>query len=554
MSVAALRPGDPLRIGPYRVVGRLGAGGMGTVFAATDGAGARLAVKTVHPHQAQDQDFRARFHREVQVLGRVQGSCLVPLLDADTTAEVPWLATAYVPGLTLHQHVQEHGPLSGIHLLLFAAGCSAALAAVHSAGVVHRDLKPANVILSPLGPRVLDFGIARVADGTAVTRTGVLTGTPGWISPEQYCEGVSTAAGDVFVLGALIAYAATGRLPFGQGAADAVAFRVMSAEPDLAGIDAALLGVVESALAKDPPQRPPAAAMVEQTALLLSQHATQALDGARERPTLVADLMTSQWHQPAAEDPAWSVAVPPVRPSRRRGVLLLAVGTMAFVLAAAGAWTALHHSPASTTARKTPPVSAFAQAPTHTPAAAAPVPAGAAAPTITEVVTFTPWTLDGEPAQGITVADHHSGHCWEQAMGSSRDDAWRCDDDQSSSLYDPCFASQNNAPHEGEMLCPVDGSLTRMAWLVPDGPLPDKPAQGVSSVPLAIVLADGQSCYTAGGAGSILSTVNDKSLSYACPHGDLYGAPDTSANLWTIAYRPSGASTSSTMAIAKVDM
>ncbi|MEU6323406.1 serine/threonine-protein kinase [Streptomyces sp. NPDC047009] len=227
---------------------------MGTVYAAVGERGERVAVKVVHAGQVADEQFRARFRRGVQVLARVSGPCLVPLLDADPEAETPWLATAYVPGLTLSQHAAAHGPLAGIRLHLFAAGTARALAAVHAAGVVHRDLKPANVILAPDGPRVLDFGIAHVADGTAVTRSGMLTGTPGWLSPEYYRDGSAGPPGDVFAWGALLAFAATGRHPFGTGTAEAVAFRVLNGEPDLAGVPNEL----NALLPRQSPGPPPA--------------------------------------------------------------------------------------------------------------------------------------------------------------------------------------------------------------------------------------------------------------------------------------------------------
>jgi serine/threonine protein kinase len=171
---------------------------MGTVHAGVTYDGMRVAVKLVHPEHAQDPEFRARFRREVALSSRVSGPHLVPLLAADPDAPTPWLATAYVPGPTLSRHVSEHRPLDEGSLYAFAAATAQALAAVHAAGVVHRDVKPANVLLTPSGPRVLDFGIAHAADGTSVTRTGVLTGTPGWISPEQYRQGTAGPAGDVF--------------------------------------------------------------------------------------------------------------------------------------------------------------------------------------------------------------------------------------------------------------------------------------------------------------------------------------------------------------------
>ncbi len=309
---------------------------MGTVHAALDSEGRRVAVKVVHPAQADDDEFRARFKREVEVSRRVTGPCLVPLLAADPGAAVPWLATAYVPGPTLGEYIAAHGPLSGARLYGFAAGTSAALAAVHAAGVVHRDVKPGNVILAPDGPRVLDFGIAHALDGTSVTRTGVMTGTAGWISPEGYRTGAAGPAGDVFAWGALVAYAATGRLPFGTGAPDAVAARVMSGAPDLAGVPEDLLTSVTSALAKAPQERPAAAALTAQCTELLAARSTHVLGA--EPPTLAGDVMTAAWEglPPVEDDPAWAVARR--RVARRRTWLVAAAAVTGFVVAAAGTY------------------------------------------------------------------------------------------------------------------------------------------------------------------------------------------------------------------------
>ncbi|MGW7257751.1 serine/threonine-protein kinase [Streptomyces sp. NPDC054834] len=326
--VQPARPGDPSRIGPYRIVGRLGAGGMGTVHAGVASDGMRVAVKVVHPEQAQEPEFRARFRREVELSSRVTGPHLVPLLTADPDAPTPWLATAYVPGPTLNEHILAHGPLTGGSLYAFAAATAQALAAIHAVGVVHRDVKPQNVLLTSAGPRVLDFGIAHAADGTSVTRTGVMTGTPGWISPEQYRQGSAGPAGDMFAWGALVAYGATGRLPFGVGAPDVVAFRVMSGEADLDGVPAALRRTVEKALAKEPGDRPSAAEAAQECAALLASQVTQ-VASADAVPATAVDMITAVWHVPPAEDPTWQLPRDRGRSKKRlAGALVLAAGVV----------------------------------------------------------------------------------------------------------------------------------------------------------------------------------------------------------------------------------
>ncbi|MFE1555440.1 protein kinase [Streptomyces sp. NPDC058734] len=315
--IQPLLPGDPRRMGTHRVVGRLGSGGMGTVYAAVGPAGLRLAIKVIHPAHAADDEFRARFRREVRLSASVTGPCLVPVHEADPDGPTPWLATLFVPGPTLAQYVAERGPVQGAPLYALAAGTAAALAAVHGAGIAHRDIKPGNVILSPSGPKVLDFGISRALDGTSVTRTGVVTGTSGWISPEHYQTGVVGPEGDIFAWGALVAYAATGRLPFGTGAPEAVAFRVLSAEPDLSDTPDDLLPLVSRSLAKHPGNRPHVAELVRTCSVLLAAQDTAALPPSGGQPTLVAHLPSVPWGVPDEDDTAWQT-VAPLR--RRRGV------------------------------------------------------------------------------------------------------------------------------------------------------------------------------------------------------------------------------------------
>jgi hypothetical protein len=341
---------------------------MGTVHAGVGSDGTRVAVKVVHPEQAQEPEFRARFRREVELSSRVTGPYLVPLLTADPDAETPWLATAYVPGLTLHQHLLAHGPLAGGSLYALAAATAQALTAVHAAGVVHRDVKPQNVILTPGGPRVLDFGIAHAADGTSVTRTGVMTGTPGWISPEHYRTGTTGPESDVFAWGALLAYAATGRPPFGTGAPDVVAFRVLSGEPDLDGVPGPLREVVEKALAKAPDERPSAAEAARMCVELLASQVTQMLP-AGAVPATAVHMVTALWDVPAEADPAWQV--PPERHrSKRRlvGAVVLAavVGGLAGGAAALMPGDTDHGERASSAA---PPASPLASAGSARPSA-----------------------------------------------------------------------------------------------------------------------------------------------------------------------------------------
>ncbi|MBB6120170.1 serine/threonine-protein kinase [Nocardiopsis algeriensis] len=265
-SAMDLSPEEPYRIGPYHLVKRLGAGGMGVVYAGIDRRGRPVAVKTVHVQYAADPAFRARFAREVELMRRVRGTCVVPLIDADPSAEQPWLAAPLVDGPTLSAQVRGHGPLDPRLLLGLGMGAAEALAQIHRHGIAHRDLKPANVILSATGPKVLDFGIARAVDETALTGTGVVTGSSGWISPQQYRGEPATFADDVFSWGCTLAYAATGRPPFGTGMADVVAFRVLQTDPDLEGLEGPLAPLVRAALDKDAGERPSAEQLLEQIA------------------------------------------------------------------------------------------------------------------------------------------------------------------------------------------------------------------------------------------------------------------------------------------------
>ncbi|MFK0068211.1 serine/threonine-protein kinase [Streptomyces sp. NPDC091046] len=249
---------EPTVVGPYRLLGRLGSGGMGRVYLGRSAGGRTVAVKIVHPHFALDEEFRARFRREVAAARRVGGAWTAPVLDADPEARVPWVATAYAAGPSLTAAVADGGPLPAHSVRALGAGLGEALAAVHELGLVHRDVKPSNVLLTLDGPLLIDFGIARATDGTAsLTSTGVSIGSPGYMSPEQILGKGVTGAADVFSLGAVLAYATTGRPPFPGDSSAALLYKVVHEEPSLDGLDdGELRELVASCLAKDPAARP----------------------------------------------------------------------------------------------------------------------------------------------------------------------------------------------------------------------------------------------------------------------------------------------------------
>ncbi|WP_435250881.1 serine/threonine-protein kinase [Streptomyces tendae] len=249
---------EPTVVGPYRLLGRLGSGGMGRVYLGRSAGGRTVAVKIVHPHFALDEEFRARFRREVAAARRVGGAWTAPVLDADPEARVPWVATAYAAGPSLTSAVADGGPLPAHSVRALGAGLGEALAAVHELGLVHRDVKPSNILLTLDGPLLIDFGIARATDGTAsLTSTGVSIGSPGYMSPEQILGKGVTGAADVFSLGAVLAYATTGQPPFPGDSSAALLYKVVHEEPSLDGLDdGELRELVASCLAKDPSARP----------------------------------------------------------------------------------------------------------------------------------------------------------------------------------------------------------------------------------------------------------------------------------------------------------
>ncbi|WP_155059544.1 bifunctional serine/threonine-protein kinase/ABC transporter substrate-binding protein [Streptomyces blattellae] len=341
-----LQPSDPSRIAGFRLLRRLGAGGMGVVYLGRTDAGALAAVKVIRGESAGDDDFRARFAREVELARRVDSPWVVSVLDADAETREPWLATVFVPGPSVAEAVAAHGPLPWRAVRVLGGLLAGALDAVHTAGLVHRDVKPGNVLLALDGPRLIDFGIARAADDTALTASGVVVGTPGFLAPEQARGRPATSASDLFALGCVLAYAATGIPPFGTGTPDALLYRTVHDEPELGDLEGESRTLVERCLAKDPDARPTA----DEIRRLLATDATAAPDTSGDwLPGPVARMVAARAAESLAlpgieptvvDEPAEQAPqdTPPARrPGRRR--LLLAGG--ALLLAGGGTGTAV---------------------------------------------------------------------------------------------------------------------------------------------------------------------------------------------------------------------
>jgi serine/threonine protein kinase len=270
---------------------------MGVVYLATSQDGRSVALKALRPEMAGDAEFRKRFSREVTALRRVSGMCTVRVIDADTTAARPYLVTEYAEGPSLSEYIEARGPLDPQMLYGLATGLAEALTAIHAAGIVHRDLKPSNILLTPDGPKVIDFGIAQVMEATAVTRAGMTVGSAGFMAPEQIMGRAGTAA-DLFSWAVTIAYAASGQAPFGTGTSEAILYRILHAEPDIAAVPDSLRPQVTAALSKDPRDRPTAVDLLSQLT-----HTAAALPAASyDNPTQT--ILAQTWRPPTnPQDP-----------------------------------------------------------------------------------------------------------------------------------------------------------------------------------------------------------------------------------------------------------
>jgi hypothetical protein len=312
-TVQAPVAGDPRQVAGFRIQGRLGEGGMGVVFLADHPQHGTAAVKLISAARVSDETFRARFRREIEAASRVAGPRVARVLDADPDAPVPWLATTFVDGPTLAEAVPRTGPMAGERLVALAVALADALTAIHAAGVVHRDLKPSNILLTAETPVVIDFGVAAAREAPSLTQTGMSVGTPGWMAPEQVVGQRVDRPADVFAWGLVLAFAASGRPPYGEGAPHVLCYRIVHERPAVPGLPAPLDGLVAGALDRDPGRRPVVPILVQ----AIAGEATVPA-GPPATEVIVPTLVARGWGPEALSTPPGDRVVPPPPGSPRR--------------------------------------------------------------------------------------------------------------------------------------------------------------------------------------------------------------------------------------------
>lgn len=364
-----LLPTDPRRAGRYELEGRLGAGGMGTVYLGRSPGGRLAAVKVLDPLLLTHPETLARFRREVEILRTVRSAYTAALIDAELDEAPHWMATEFIPGPTLSDAVESEGPMATGECLRLMASLAEGLSEIHGHGICHRDLKPQNVILSTTGPQLIDFGLARNPTDTGLTQSGIIVGTPGYIAPELLTDDLLSPAADVFALGATVAHAATGRRPFGTGSAQAICLRLLREEIDLAGVDGRLAGLIRACVASDPARRPTPDEIVARC------HNPRPGDsdprGAAFVPAVSWSGSSATVERSAFSGPVAPVDTPPpvsaaTERSRKRLPLVLAAVAAATLLFAGGAAAAIQFIPAAEEQPAAPPAPVAQASPSPT--------------------------------------------------------------------------------------------------------------------------------------------------------------------------------------------
>ncbi|MER5446672.1 serine/threonine-protein kinase [Streptomyces sp. NPDC002764] len=425
--------------GHYRLESCLGSGGMGVVHLARSTSGMKVAVKVVHAEFAKDPEFRGRFRQEVAAARRVSGAFTAPVVDADPEAERPWMATLFIPGSTLSDHVKRNGPMDAAQLRRLMAGLAEALRDIHRVGVVHRDLKPSNVLLADDGPKVIDFGISRPKDSELRTETGKLIGTPPFMAPEQFRRPREVGpAADVFALGSVMVHAATGRGPFDSDSPYIVAYQVVHDEPDLAGVPANLAPLVLRCLAKEPEDRPTPDELMRELRSVAASYDTQAFIPAQRSVD--------------SPEPDSKAEEPQERPRARRIGKRAALAALAGVLLAAAGLATVELLPAGE---------------------AAPRKAGSASASASDV--FRPWAVKPAGATSAMPKCSHGDHrlvCVQSGLASAIDPAdgrvlWRHPFPKGEAADEAPVLSGGLAhvvTRQGRRLEALDPSTGRLRW------------------------------------------------------------------------------------------